>query len=179
MRKALIKLTETNPLLKTGLNIEGIKLQLEETQKSGESLFKQTLQTAKMFSDCLDYFKSSDCKEILKQEKIILKVEDFIIETFGLKKAWVYRSIQAHKTTQKEKDSFINSKPLNWGIEQFLKFLKEGKGTAKETEKAILSLTYGDIKLKINSKNELVSTTSREQIQAIITRLTAELSKIK
>jgi len=177
--KALIKLTKTNPLLKTGLNIENIKLQLEETQKSGESLFKQTLQTAKMFSDCLDYFKSSDCKEILKQEKIILKVEDFIIETFGLKKAWVYRSIQAHKTTQQEKDSFINSKPLNWGIEQFLKFLKEGTEEAKEVEKPILSLTYGDIKLKINSKNELVSTTSREQIQAIITRLTAELSKIK
>jgi len=177
--KALIKLTKTNPLLKTGLNIENIKLQLEETQKSGESLFKQTLQTAKMFSDCLDYFKSSDCKEILKQEKIILKVEDFIIETFGLKKAWVYRSIQAHKTTQQEKDSFINSKPLNWGIEQFLKFLKEGSEEVKEVEKPILSLTYGDIKLKINSKNELVSTTSREQIQAIITRLTAELSKIK
>jgi hypothetical protein len=177
--KALIKLTKTNPLLKTGLNIENIKLQLEETQKSGESLFKQTLQTAKMFSDCLDYFKSSDCKEILKQEKIILKVEDFIIETFGLKKAWVYRSIQAHKTTQQEKDSFINSKPLNWGIEQYLKFLKEGTQEPKETEKPILSLTYGDIKLKINSKNELVSTTSREQIQAIITRLTAELSKIK
>jgi len=177
--KALIKLTKTNPLLKTGLNIENIKLQLEEVQKSGESLFKQTLQTAKMFSDCLDYFKSSDCKEILKQEKIILKVEDFIIETFGLKKAWVYRSIQAHKTTQQEKDSFINSKPLNWGIEQFLKFLKEGSEEVKEVEKPILSLTYGDIKLKINSKNELVSTTSREQIQAIITRLTAELSKIK
>jgi len=177
--KALIKLTKTNPLLKTGLNIENIKLQLEETQKSGESLFKQTLQTAKMFSDCLDYFKSSDCKEILKQEKIILKVEDFIIETFGLKKAWVYRSIQAHKTTQQEKDSFINSKPLNWGIEQYLKFLKEGTQEAKEVEKPILSLTYGEIKLKINSKNELVSTTSREQIQAIITRLTAELSKIK
>ena len=177
--KALIKLTKTNPLLKTGLNIENIKLQLEEVQKSGESLFKQTLQTAKMFSDCLDYFKSNDCKEILKQEKIILKVEDFIIETFGLKKAWVYRSIQAHKTTQQEKDSFINSKPLNWGIEQFLKFLKEGSEEVKEVEKPILSLTYGDIKLKINSKNELVSTTSREQIQAIITRLTAELSKIK
>jgi hypothetical protein len=177
--KALINLTKTNPLLKTGLNIENIKLQLEETQKSGESLFKQTLQTAKMFSDCLDYFKSSDCKEILKQEKIILKVEDFIIETFGLKKAWVYRSIQAHKTTQQEKDSFINSKPLNWGIEQYLKFLKEGTQEAKEVEKPILSLTYGEIKLKINSKNELVSTTSREQIQAIITRLTAELSKIK
>ena len=177
--KALIKLTKTNPLLKTGLNIENIKLQLEEVQKSGESLFKQTLQTAKMFSDCLDYFKSSDCKEILKQEKIILKVEDFIIETFGLKKAWVYRSIQAHKTTQQEKDSFINSKPLNWGIEQFLKFLKEGSEEVKETEKPILSLTYGDIKLKINSKNELVSTTSREQIQAIIIRLTAEMSKMK
>jgi len=177
--KALIKLTKTNPLLKTGLNIENIKLQLEETQKSGESLFKQTLQTAKMFSDCLDYFKSSDCKEILKQEKIILKVEDFIIETFGLKKAWVYRSIQAHKTTQQEKDSFINSKPLNWGIEQFLKFLKESTEEVKEVEKPILSLTYGEIKLKINSKNELVSTTTREQIQAIITRLTAELSKIK
>ena len=177
--KTLIKLTKTNPLLKTGLNIENIKLQLEEVQKSGESLFKQTLQTAKMFSDCLDYFKSNDCKEILKQEKIILKVEDFIIETFGLKKAWVYRSIQAHKTTQQEKDSFINSKPLNWGIEQFLKFLKEGSEEVKEVEKPILSLTYGDIKLKINSKNELVSATSREQIQAIITRLTAELSKIK
>jgi hypothetical protein len=177
--KALIKLTKTNPLLKTGLNIEAIKLQLEETSKSGESLFKQTLQTAKMFSDCLDYFKSSDCKEILKQEKIILKVEDFILETFGLKKAWVYRSIQAHKTTQQEKDSFINSKPLNWGIEQFLKFLKEGTQDKKEVEKPILSLTYGDIKVKINSKNELVSTTSKEQLQAIITRLTAELSKIK
>jgi hypothetical protein len=57
--------------------------------------------------------------------------------------------------------------------------LKEGTQEAKEVEKPILSLTYGEIKLKINSKNELVSTTSREQIQAIITRLTAELSKIK
>jgi len=176
--KALIKLTKTNPLLKTGLNIENIKLQLEEVQKSGESLFKQTLQTAKMFSDCLDYFKSSDCKEILKQEKIILKVEDFIIETFGLKKAWVYRSIQAHKTTQQEKDSFINSKPLNWGIEQFLKFLKEGSEEVKEVEKPILSLTYGEIKVKINSKNELISTTTKDELKAIITRLTIEMNKM-
>jgi hypothetical protein len=176
--KALIKLTKTNPLLKTGLNIENIKLQLEEVQKSGESLFKQTLQTAKMFSDCLDYFKSNDCKEILKQEKIILKVEDFIIETFGLKKAWVYRSIQAHKTTQQEKDSFINSKPLNWGIEQFLKFLKEGSEEVKEVEKPILSLTYGEIKVKINSKNELISTTTKDELKAIITRLTIEMNKM-
>jgi hypothetical protein len=176
--KALIKLAETNVNLKA-LKIDEIKTQLQTIHLSGECLFKQTLETAKMFDESLTYFKTESCKQILKKEKIVLTIEQFIIETFGLKKAWVYRSIQAHKTTQKEKDSFINSKPLNWGIEQFLKFLKEGKGTAKETEKAILSLTYGDIKLKINSKNELVSTTSREQIQAIITRLTAELSKIK
>lgn len=176
--KELIKLTKTNPLLKTGLNIEGIKLQLEETSKSGESMFKQTLQTAKMFSDCLDYFKSSDCKEILKKEKIILKVEDFILETFGLKKAWVYRSIQAHKTTDQEKESFINSRPLNWGVEQFLKFLKEGE-PKKETEKPILSLTYGEIKVKINAKNELISENTKAELLAIITRLTAEMSKMK
>ena len=176
--KALIKLTESNTLLKNGLQIQEINLQLKKNQNNGESLFKETLKVGKMFNESLTYFKSNECKEILKQEKIILKVEDFIWDCFGKKKAWFYKCIQAHKTTEKEKQSFINSNPPIFGVNEFLKFLKEGEET-KETEKPILSLTYGDIKVKINSKNELTSDTSKEQLQAIITRLTAELSKIK
>ena len=176
--KALIKLTETNTLLRNGLQIETINLQLKKNQNNGESLFKETLKVGKMFNESLTYFKSSECKEILKQEKIILKVEDFIWDCFGKKKAWFYKCIQAHKTTEKEKQAFINSNPPIFGVNEFLKFLKEGEET-KEVEKPILSLTYGDIKLKINSKNELTSDTSKEQLKAIITRLTAEMDKMK
>jgi hypothetical protein len=177
--KALIKLTESNTLLKNGLQIQEINLQLKKNQNNGESLFKETLKVGKMFNESLTYFKSNDCKAILKENgNLIIKVEDFIWDCFGKKKAWFYKCIQAHKTTEKEKQSFINSNPPIFGVNEFLKFLKEGEET-KETEKPILSLTYGDIKVKINSKNELTSDTSKEQLQAIITRLTAELSKIK
>ena len=177
--KALIKLTESNTLLKNGLQIQEINLQLKKNQNNGESLFKETLKVGKMFNESLTYFKSNDCKEILKANgNLIIKVEDFIWDCFGKKKAWFYKCIQAHKTTEKEKQSFINSNPPIFGVNEFLKFLKEGEET-KEVEKPILSLTYGDIKVKINSKNELTSDTSKEQLQAIITRLTAELSKIK
>ena len=177
--KALIKLTESNTLLRNGLQIETINLQLKKNQSNGESLFKETLKVGKMFNESLTYFKSNDCKEILKANgNLIIKVEDFIWDCFGKKKAWFYKCIQAHKTTEKEKQAFINSNPPIFGVNEFLKFLKEGEET-KEVEKPILSLTYGDIKVKINSKNELTSDTSREQLQAIITRLTAELSKIK
>lgn len=177
--KALIKLTESNTLLKNGLQIQEINLQLKKNQNNGESLFKETLKVGKMFNESLTYFKSNDCKEILKANgNLIIKVEDFIWDCFGKKKAWFYKCIQAHKTTEKEKQSFINSNPPIFGVNEFLKFLKEGEET-KEVEKPILSLTYGDIKLKINSKNELTSDTSKEQLKAIITRLTAEMDKMK
>ena len=175
--KALIKLTETNTLLRNGLQIKEINLQLKKNQNNGESLFKETLKVGKMFNESLTYFKSSDCKEILKQEKIILKVEDFIWDCFEIKKAWFYKCIQAHKTTEKEKQSFINSNPPIFGINEFLKFLKEGEET-KEVEKAILSLTFGEIKVKINAKNELTSTNTKEELKAIITRLTIEMNKM-
>jgi len=175
--KALIKLTESNTLLKNGLQIQEINLQLKKNQNNGESLFKETLKVGKMFNESLTYFKSSECKEILKQEKIILKVEDFIWDCFGKKKAWFYKCIQAHKTTEKEKQSFINSNPPIFGINEFLKFLKEGEET-KEIEKAILSLTFGEIKVKINAKNELTSTNTKEELKAIITRLTIEMNKM-
>ena len=177
--KALIKLTESNTLLKNGLQIQAINLQLKKNQNNGESLFKETLKVGKMFNESLTYFKSNDCKEILKANgNLIIKVEDFIWDCFGMKKAWFYKCIQAYKTTEKEKQSFINSNPPIFGVNEFLKFLKEGEET-KEVEKPILSLTYGDIKLKINSKNELTSDTSKEQLKAIITRLTAEMDKMK
>lgn len=175
--KALIKLTETNTLLRNGLQIKEINLQLKKNQNNGESLFKETLKVGKMFNESLTYFKSSDCKEILKQEKIILKVEDFIWDCFEIKKAWFYKCIQAHKTTEKEKQSFINSNPPIFGINEFLKFLKEGEET-KEVEKAILSLTFGEIKVKINAKNELTSTNTKDELKAIITRLTIEMNKM-
>ena len=175
--KALIKLTESNTLLKNGLQIQAINLQLKKNQNNGESLFKETLKVGKMFNESLTYFKSSDCKEILKQEKIILKVEDFIWDCFEIKKAWFYKCIQAHKTTEKEKQSFINSNPPIFGINEFLKFLKEGEET-KEVEKAILSLTFGEIKVKINAKNELTSTNTKDELKAIITRLTIEMNKM-
>lgn len=175
--KALIKLTESNTLLRNGLQIEEINVQLKKNQNNGESLFKETLKVGKMFNESLTYFKSNDCKEILKQEKIILKVEDFIWDCFEIKKAWFYKCIQAHKTTEKEKKSFINSNPPIFGVNEFLKFLKEGEET-KEVEKAILSLTFGEIKVKINAKNELTSTNTKDELKAIITRLTIEMNKM-
>jgi hypothetical protein len=176
--KALIKLTESNTLLRNGLQIQEINLQLKKNQNNGESLFKETLKVGKMFSESLTYFKSNDCKEILKANgNLIIKVEDFIWDCFGKKKAWFYKCIQAYKTTEKEKQAFINSNPPIFGVNEFLKFLKEGEET-KETEKAILSLTYGEIKLKINSKNELISTNTKDELKAIITRLTIEMNKM-
>jgi hypothetical protein len=176
--KALIKLTESNTLLKNGLQIQEIKLQLKKNQNNGESLFKETLKVGKMFNESLTYFKSNDCKEILKANgNLIIKVEDFIWDCFEIKKAWFYKCIQAHKTTEKEKKSFINSNPPIFGVNEFLKFLKEGEET-KEIEKAILSLTFGEIKVKINAKNELTSTNTKEELKAIITRLTIEMNKM-
>ena len=177
--KALIKLTESNTLLRNGLQIQEINLQLKKNQNNGESLFKETLKVGKMFNESLTYFKSNDCKAILKANgNLIIKVEDFIWDCFGKKKAWFYKCIQAYKTTEKEKQAFINSNPPIFGVNEFLKFLKEGEET-KETEKPILSLTYGEIKVKINSKNELTSENTKAELLAIITRLTAEMSKMK
>jgi len=85
--KALIKLTESNTLLKNGLQIQEINLQLKKNQNNGESLFKETLKVGKMFSESLTYFKSNDCKAILKANgNLIIKVEDFIWDCFGKKK---------------------------------------------------------------------------------------------
>lgn len=176
--KALIKLTETNTLLRNGLQIESINLQLKKNQSNGESLFKETLKVGKMFNESLTYFKSNDCKAILKaNDNLIIKVEDFIWDCFGKKKAWFYKCIQAYKTTDKEKQSFINSNPPIFGVNEFLKFLKEGE-PKKEVEKSILNISYGEIKVKINAKNELTSENTKDELKAIITRLTIEINKI-
>lgn len=172
----LTKLTENNPLLKTGLKIELINKALIKNKGNAKSVLYDTLEIGEILAKSVDYFKSSECKQILKQENLILTIEDFLLFEFGLKKSWAYKLIKGSKD-KKQLDKFCETNPNTYGLEAFLKWLSPNKDK-KEPIKIILSVKFNDIKATIDENGKLETNNSKSELKTLIIRLTAELDKM-
>jgi hypothetical protein len=165
-----------NPNVRKGLNIAKIEASTLNHTKNLKSSVNETFQTAKLIASATEYFKSKECKQIFITEGLNWKLEDFF-NHIGYSKAWAYKLLKAVKFGDKKFNDYMVSNQDTYSIEKFNSWA-DNKET-KETEKPILSLTYGEIKVKINAKNELTSENTKAELLAIITRLTAEMSKMK
>jgi len=165
-----------NPNVKKGLNIAKIEASTLNHTKNLKSSVKETFQTAKLIASAIEYFKTKECKQIFVSNSLVWKLEDFF-NHIGYSKAWAYKLLKAVKFGDKKFTNYMASKQETYSIEKFNAWADDKE--TKETEKPILSLTYGEIKVKINAKNELTSENTKAELLAIITRLTAEMSKMK
>jgi hypothetical protein len=68
-------------------------------------------------------------------------------------------------------DKYLNSEQTNYSIELFVKWAEDKPKDEKKKETFKLKLVFNDIKLSINSKDELDTTLSASEIKAIMVLL--------
>ena len=174
---AIKTISETSNLKQ--LKVTELQTAQTKTKAKSKSSFEYTFEFARLVKESADYFKTKECKENLAKINITWKLEDFfnnLGEGFG--KQWCYRLIKAVKLefkTIKEngKDVKINmlEKYLNseerFSIMEFVKFASDKK-EEKEKEEFKLKLVFNDVKLSINSKDELNTELTKAEIKAIM-----------
>ena len=170
-----------------GLNVTKLLTSAKNVKAKSKSSFEYTFEFARLVKESAEYFKTKECKENLSNIGVDWKIEDFFNELGdGFGKAWCYRLIKAVKLEFKTilKDN-VEVKVSNlqayldsaerFSIAEFTKFAQGVKDDKVKTEFK-LKLTFGDAKLSIDDKNEMVTTLTDEQIRKIITLLTLKLS---
>lgn len=172
----LTKLIANNPNLKNGLRIELINKALIKNKGNAKSVLQDTLEIGEILAKSVDYFKSAECKQILKEENIILTIEEFLFVEFGMKKSWAYKLIKGSKSKNKL-NQFCASNPDTFGLDVFLKWLKP-ETDKTETAKIILSVKFNDIKATIDENGKLETKNTKAELKKLIVRLTAELDKM-
>ena len=177
MNTLLKKISETSNLKQ--LKITELQTARTKTKAKSKSSFEATFEFAKLVKESAEYFKTKECKANLEAIECSWKLEDFFNNLGdGFGKQWCYRLIKAvkleFKTIKKDgKDVKVNmiEKYLNseerFSIAEFIKFASDIK-EEKEKEEFKLKLVFNDIKLSINSKDELDTTLSKEEIKAIM-----------
>jgi hypothetical protein len=170
-----------------GLNVTKLLASAKNVKAKSKSSFEYTFEFARLVSESANYFKTKECKENLSNIGVDWKMEDFFNELGdGFGKAWCYRLIKAVKLEFKtiQKDG-VDVKVSNlqayldsferFSIAEFIKFAQGVKDEKPKVEFK-LKLTFGESKLSIDDKDEMVTTLTDEQIRKIITLLTRKLS---
>jgi len=157
-----------NANVRNGLNIEAIETATINGSKKSKSSVNATFETAKLIVNAVDYFKSKECKQIFVANGLMWKLEDFF-NHIGYSKQWAYKLIKAVKIGDAKFQEYLSIDQLTYSIDAFLIWAND-KPT-KEKEEFKLKLTFGESKLSINDKDELTSTLTKAQIQAVIVLL--------
>jgi len=130
--------------------------------------FETTMCLAKLVSESAEYFKTKECKQFFKVADVEWTMEDFFLYLGFQEKSWCYRLIKANKFADKQ-GAYLASVRDSYNVQDFLKFATDTP--TKEKEEFKLKLTFGESKLSINDKDELTSTLTKAQIQAVIVLL--------
>jgi hypothetical protein len=154
-----------NANVRNGLNIEAIETATINGSKKSKSGVNATFETAKLISNAVDYFKSKECKQIFVANGLMWNLEDFF-NHIGYDKSWSYKLIKAVKLGDAKFKEYTDTDQKTYSIEAFIKYASETP--TKEKEEFKLKLTFGESKLSINDKDELTSTLTKAQIQAVI-----------
>jgi len=170
-----------------GLNVANLLTSAKNVKSKSKSSFEYTFEFARLVTESANYFKTKECKENLSNIGVDWKIEDFFNELGdGFGKAWCYRLIKAvkleFKTIQKEGvdvkvsnlQAYLDSS-VRFSIAEFIKFAQGIQDEKVKTEFK-LKLTFGEAKLSIDDKDEMITTLTDEQIRKIITMLTRKLS---
>jgi hypothetical protein len=157
-----------------GLNVAKLLASAKNVKAKSKSSFEYTFEFARLVSESANYFKTKECKENLSNIGVDWKMEDFFNELGdGFGKAWCYRLIKAVKLEAKLQDYLDSAE--RFSIAEFIKFAQGVKDEKPKVEFK-LKLTFGESKLSIDDKDEMVTTLTDEQIRKIITLLTRKLS---
>ena len=183
MNNAIKRISETSalkPLMVTEMQTARTKVKAKT-----KSAFECTFSFARMVKQSSDHFKTKECKAQLELIGITWTMKQFFDnlgegeEGFG--KEWCYRLIKAVKLEFKtivvdNKEVKVNmlekylTTQSTFSIAEFIKFASDIQ-EEKEKEEFKLKLVFNDIKLSINSKDELTTDLTKAEIKSIMVLL--------
>ena len=180
MNNAIKRITETS-VLKPLMVTELLTARTQAKAKT-KSAFECTFKFARMVKQSADHFKTKECKAHLNDISVTWTMKEFfdnLGEGFG--KEWCYRLIKAVKLEFKTivvdgKEVKVNmlekylATEERFSINEFIKFASDIK-EEKEKEEFKLKLVFNDIKLSINSKDELTTELTKAEIKSIMVLL--------
>jgi hypothetical protein len=180
MNNAIKRISETSVL--KPLMVTELLTARKQVKAKTKGAFECTFDFARMVKESADYFKTKQCKADLNDISVTWTMKEFfdnLGEGFG--KEWCYRLIKAVKL--EFKTSVVNGKEVkvnmlekylstqsNFSIAEFIKFASDIK-EEKEKEEFKLKLVFNDIKLSINSKDELTTDLTKAEIKSIMVLL--------
>ena len=180
MNNAIKRISETSVL--KPLMITEMQTARTQVKAKTKSAFECTFKFARLVKESADYFKTKQCKSDLNDISVTWTMKEFfdnLGEGFG--KEWCYRLIKAVKLEFKTivvdgKEVKVNmlekylATQSNFSIAEFIKFASDIK-EEKEKEEFKLKLVFNDVKLSINSKDELTTDLTKAEIKSIMVLL--------
>jgi hypothetical protein len=180
MNNAIKRITETSVL--KPLMVTELLTARKQVKAKTKSAFECTFEFARMVKQSADHFKTKECKKELELINVTWTMKEFfdnLGEGFG--KEWCYRLIKAVKLEFKTivvdgKEVKVNmlkkylATEERFSINEFIKFASDIK-EEKEKEEFKLKLVFNDIKLSINSKDELITDLTKAEIKSIMVLL--------
>jgi hypothetical protein len=176
-----------NDVVKNGLNIEAIKTANEIGTRTAKSSVSSTFETARLLTASVEFFKSKVCKQVFRSHELDWTIEQYLKHIGFPSKAWAYtlmkavklefKTIQTIKGTKATEtkvnmlDKYLSSEQTNYSIELFVKWAEDKPKDDKKKETFKLKLIFNDVKLSINSKDELDTTLSASEIKSIMVLL--------
>jgi hypothetical protein len=150
-----------------------------KTKAKSKSAFECTFKLARLVNQSTIYFKTKECKGNLEKIGVTWTMKEFFVNLGeGFSKEWCYRLIKAvslefKADSEGNKTSMLDKYLLNsttFSIADFIKFASDIK-EEKEKEAFKLKLVFNDIKLSINSKDELATDLTKADIKLIMVLL--------
>ena len=177
MNNAIKRITETSAL--KPLMITEMQTARTQVKAKTKSAFECTFKFARMVKQSAEHFKTKECKAELELIGITWTMKQFFDNLGdGFGKEWCYRLIKAVKLEFKtivvdNKEEKVNmlekylATQSTFSIAEFIKFASDIK-EEKEKEEFKLKLVFNDIKLSINSKDELNTELTKAEIKSIM-----------
>ena len=187
MNNAIKRITETSAL--KPLMVTEMQTARTQVKAKTKSAFECTFSFARMVKQSADHFKTKECKAELTLINVNWTMKEFfdnLGEGFG--KEWCYRLIKAVKLEFKtivvdNKEVKVNmlekylTTQSTFSIAEFIKFASDIQ-EEKEKEEFKLKLVFNDIKLSINSKDELTTDLTKAEIKSIMVLLQRKMDSM-
>lgn len=176
--------------VKEALKINEIKSAKTGLQNGQKKKFEASLTLSKLVENASNFYDKNKAR--MNEAGVTLKKEEFFESLFGFQKSFAYKLNRVAKLEQSVIDEFTQKcnaqeregKPSDRSINALLKFAKgEGEEGEEGEERAetIFTLSYktegGNVAVRVNAGGEVTTKNTREEIEAAIEFLRAQLGE--
>lgn len=137
----------------------------KESEDADLTKFESTLKMAKHVANALEYFKGTECKELMKECNVTLTQDEFGKHVFGFQRSWVgdlknaskleHEIIEAYKVHAQEKGSYSIKDLLKFAKNEGIASEGENEIEGAETKKESFSMRFTKGKLVIKGEGQL------------------------